>query len=84
MAYTLDVETGATGAAGGGDLRAVYYKVQWYDERNCAWFDLQKQHPTTEAAAAAYIAGRRCRTMEVTFDSLLEGHFPIGQTMLTF
>jgi hypothetical protein len=44
----------------------TYYKVQYWDPRNCAWADIQKQHPTPEAAAAAYIAGRQCRTMEVT------------------
>jgi hypothetical protein len=51
----------------GGSARFdAYYKVQWYDARNCAWHDIQKQHPTPEAAAAAYIAGRQCRTVEVT------------------
>jgi hypothetical protein len=44
----------------------TYYKVQWYDPRNCAWHDVQKQYPTAEAAAAAYPAGKRCRTREVT------------------
>lgn len=43
-----------------------YYKVQWFDERNCAWADVQKQHPTPAAAVAAYPAGKRCRIMEVT------------------
>ena len=43
-----------------------YYKVQWYDARNCAWRDVQKQHPTPATAADAYIAGRQCRIMEVT------------------
>ena len=33
--------------------------MQWYDARNCAWRDVQKQHPTPAAAAAAYIAGRQ-------------------------
>jgi hypothetical protein len=23
----------------------TYYKVQWYDARNCAWADVQKQYP---------------------------------------
>jgi hypothetical protein len=45
---------------------STYYKVQWYDTRNCAWHDIQKQHATREAALAAYPAGKRCRTMEVT------------------
>jgi hypothetical protein len=45
---------------------SVYYKVQYWDARNCAWHDVQKQYPTPEAAAAAYPEGRRCRVMEVT------------------
>ncbi len=45
---------------------STYYEVQWYDARNCAWHDIQKQHPTAAAAEAAYLPGRRCRTMEVT------------------
>jgi hypothetical protein len=44
----------------------VYYKVQWYDATSLCWFDIQKQHPTPEAAAAAYVPGKQCRTMEVT------------------
>ena len=24
----------------------TYYKVQYWDPRNCAWADIQKQHPT--------------------------------------
>jgi hypothetical protein len=43
-----------------------YYKVQWYDARVCAWRDVQKQHPTAEAAAAAYLKGKQCRTMEIS------------------
>ena len=30
-----------------------------------AWHDLRRQHRTAEAPAAAYIAGKKCRTMEV-------------------
>jgi hypothetical protein len=34
---------------------ATYYKVQWYDATSlCCWLDIQKQHPTPEAARAAY------------------------------
>jgi len=43
-----------------------YFKVQFWDARNCAWADIQKQHPTAEAARAACPAGKRCRVMEVT------------------
>jgi hypothetical protein len=45
---------------------ATYYKVQTYDPRSLCWLDIQKQHPTPEAARAAYPPGRRCRVMEVT------------------
>jgi hypothetical protein len=45
---------------------SVYYKIQHWDARNCAWADIQKQYPTAEAAAAAYIAGKQCRTVEVS------------------
>jgi hypothetical protein len=45
---------------------SVYYKVQYWDPRNCAWHDVQKQYPTREAAAAAYPEGRRCRVMQIT------------------
>jgi hypothetical protein len=38
---------------------STYYKVQWYDARNCAWHDMQKQHLTPAAAAAAYPAGKQ-------------------------
>jgi hypothetical protein len=50
----------------------TYYKVQWYDDRSGAWVDIQKRHPTAEAAILAYPAGKRCRIMEVT----LAGHRP--------
>jgi hypothetical protein len=45
---------------------STYFKVQYWDARNCAWADIQKQHPTAEAAILAYPAGKRCRIMEVT------------------
>jgi hypothetical protein len=32
---------------------STYYKVQWYDPTSLCWFDIQKQHPTAEAARAA-------------------------------
>ena len=43
----------------------VYFKVQFFDETSLAWFDIQKQFPTREAAVKAYLEGRKCRTMEV-------------------
>jgi hypothetical protein len=45
---------------------APYYKVQEYDARTCAWLDVQRAHPTLEAARAAYRPGVRCRVMEIT------------------
>ena len=32
---------------------APYYKVQEYDPRSAVWIDVQKAHPTLEAAGAA-------------------------------
>jgi hypothetical protein len=32
---------------------APYYKVQEYDPRSAVWMDVQKAHPTLEAARAA-------------------------------
>jgi hypothetical protein len=45
---------------------APYYKVQEYDPRSAVWIDVQKAHPTAEAARAAFVAGRDCRVIEVT------------------
>src|SRR5262245_66298232 len=45
---------------------APYFKVQEYDPRTCAWLDVQRAHPTLEAARAAYRPGVRCRVMEIT------------------
>ena len=45
---------------------STYFKVQYWDARNCAWHDVQKQHATREAARAAYPKARRCRTMEIS------------------
>jgi hypothetical protein len=45
---------------------APYYKVQEYDPRSAVWVDVQKAHPTPQAARAAYRPGVRCRTMEIT------------------
>jgi hypothetical protein len=40
-----------------------YYKVQWYDVIGLCWRDVQKSHPTTEAATAAFVRGKTCRIM---------------------
>jgi hypothetical protein len=45
---------------------APYYKVQEYDPRSAVWVDVQKAHPTAEAARAAFLPGVRCRVMEIT------------------
>ena len=45
---------------------AAYFKVQWWDDRTVAWVDVQKAHPTLEAARAAYRPGVRCRVMEIS------------------
>jgi hypothetical protein len=45
---------------------AAYFKVQWWDDCTVAWVDVQKSHPTLEAARAAYRPGVRCRVMEIT------------------
>jgi hypothetical protein len=45
---------------------APYYKVQEYDPRSAVWIDVQKAHPTLEAARAACRPGARCRIMEIT------------------
>jgi len=43
-----------------------YFKVQEFDPRSAVWIDVQKAHPTLEAARAAYRPGVRCRVMEIT------------------
>jgi hypothetical protein len=43
-----------------------YYKVQFWNERQLAWHDVQKSHPTSDDARAAFIPGKKCRVMEVT------------------
>ena len=44
---------------------AAYYKVQFWNEQQLAWQDVQKQHPSPDAARAAFIAKKKCRVMEV-------------------
>jgi len=43
-----------------------YFKVQEFDPRSAVWVDVQKAHPSLEAARAAYRPGVRCRVMEIT------------------
>ena len=43
-----------------------YYKVQWWDERNLAWHDVQIRYDTVAGAMAAFISGKRCRVIEIT------------------
>ena len=45
---------------------AAYYKVQFYEGRSLTWKDVQKSHATKKEARAAFIAGKKCRVMEVT------------------
>jgi hypothetical protein len=45
---------------------APYFKVQEYDPRSAVWIDVQRAHPTPEAARAACRPGVRCRIMEIT------------------
>lgn len=45
----------------------TYYKAQWFDETSVAWRDVQKAHPTPEAARGEFRArpAARWRVMEV-------------------
>jgi hypothetical protein len=45
---------------------APYYKAQEYNPRSAVWVDVQRAHPTPEAARAACRPGVRCRIMEIT------------------
>jgi len=45
---------------------AAYYKVQFWDERQLAWHDVQKAHAAESEARAAFVAGKRCRVMMIT------------------
>lgn len=44
-----------------------YYKVQYFDDRPTmrVWVDVQRAHPTPEAARAAYLKTKRCRVMRI-------------------
>ena len=60
------------GLVGVGGLRqrgsarfAPYYKAQWYDEKQLAWSDVQKQFATPDDARAAFKKGK-WRVMEIT------------------
>jgi hypothetical protein len=44
---------------------APYYKAQWFDEKQLAWRDVQKQFATPEEARAAFGKGK-WRVMEIT------------------
>ena len=44
---------------------APYYKAQWYDEKQLAWRDVQKQFATPDEARAAFGKGK-WRVMEIT------------------
>ena len=45
---------------------AAYYKVQYYEDSQLAWKDIQKTHPTEKEAQTNFIAGKKCRVIEVT------------------
>jgi hypothetical protein len=44
----------------------AYYKVQFFDDSQIAWMDIQKMHPTEDDARANFISGKKCRVMKVT------------------
>lgn len=44
----------------------TYYKVQFYRPELLAWFDVQRQHPSEDAARTSFPKGKRCRVMMVT------------------
>lgn len=58
-----------------GSVRfATYYKLQWFDEMNMAWRDIQRQYPSAEEAARDISGQRRTwRLMEIT----MQGRHPI-------
>lgn len=53
----------------------TYYKVQWFEERVYAWMDVQRAYASAEEARAAFLAGRRCRVMEIT----MHGRAPLPE-----
>jgi len=46
---------------------APYYKAQWYDEKQLAWRDVQKQFPSADDARKAFGNGK-WRVMEITMN----------------
>jgi hypothetical protein len=40
--------------------------VQFFDDSQIAWMDIQKMHPTEDDARANFISGKKCRVMKVT------------------
>jgi hypothetical protein len=45
---------------------ADYYKVQFYEDSQLAWKDVQKMHRSEDDARKAFIKGKKCRVMKVT------------------
>ena len=45
-----------------------YFKIQWYDQAAMAWRDVQKAHPTEQAARAALPAEGKARVMRIAMD----------------
>lgn len=43
-----------------------YFKVQVWEDRSCAWKDLQRSFDTVEAARCAFPAASVCRVMEIS------------------
>ena len=50
-----------------------YFKVQWRDTIGLCWRDVQKAHPTEEAARRSFLRGKQCRVMQVNED----GRYPL-------
>lgn len=50
-----------------GSARFVpYFKVQVWEDRSCAWTDVQRGFGAVEDARAAFVPGRVCRVVEIT------------------
>jgi hypothetical protein len=43
----------------------TYYKIQVWEERSCAWKDIQRSYATADDARAAFPDGL-CRVMEIS------------------
>lgn len=44
----------------------TYFKAQVWEDRSCAWKDIQKAHTTADEARATFPDGKRCRVMEIS------------------